>query len=261
MVKRVAIIRTLGTAGTPAGMVWSGASCTMAGVTTRPGAIIGALSVLLSAAVYLTSPHTVPVFHETQWYAGIAFAFLYVALSIRPLYTTFPRLPYASTALGSQPAFGISAFYFAVLHSYSGFWGFVGGFGGLRYWSGYFASSLCFGLLALCLLTIAAATSIPYLKRHMGAYWKFAHRFIYVAGVLILIHGVTVTIHLAHLQAILIVTYLSLLFLFGLHILRLDRYAAGRYHALPRRIVTVICFPVVSVVLFWSFFFLDHHAH
>ena len=261
MVKRVAIIRTLGTAGTPAGMVWSGASCTMAGVTTRPGAIIGALSVLLSAAVYLTSPHTVPVFHETHWYAGIAFAFLYVALLIRPLYTTFPRLPYASTALGSQPAFGISAFYFALLHSYSGFWGFVGGFGGLRYWSGYFASSLCFGLLALCLLTIAAVTSIPYLKRHMGAYWKFAHRFIYVAGVLILIHGVTVTIHLAHLRAILIVTYLSLLFLLGLHILRFDRYAAGRYHALPRRIVTVICFPVVSVVLFWSFFFLDHHAH
>ena len=36
---------------------------------------IYAASVLVSAFVLLTSPHTEPAFHETQWYAGAAFLF------------------------------------------------------------------------------------------------------------------------------------------------------------------------------------------
>jgi methionine sulfoxide reductase heme-binding subunit len=234
----------------------------MARMTAPPvGVIIYALSVLLTAAIHVTSPHTVPVFHETQWYAGLAITFLYVALLIRPLYVAFPRLPYEAGAVKSQQALGVSGFYFALLHSYFGFFGFVGGFQGLHYWSDYFAGSLLCGLLALCLLAIAAATSIPSLLRRMGSYWKPMQRSIYVAGVLVLVHGVTVTIHLVRVRAILMAAYPLVLFLLGLEILRVDRYATDRYRALPERLVTLICLPLVSVLLFWSLFFLDHHTH
>ena len=163
--------------------------------------------------------------------------------------------------MDSQRAFGVSSFYFALLHSYYGFFGFVGGLDGLRYWSAYFASSLLCGLVALCILAVATVASIPYLTRHMGQYWKYVPRIIYVAALLILTHGVMVTIHLARLKVILVVIYPLVLFLLGLEILRLDWYATGRYHTLPKRIITLICLPLASIVLFWSFFFLDHHSH
>jgi len=230
-------------------------------MTAPVGVIIYAFSVLLSGAIYLTSPHTVPVFHETQWYAGLAFAFLYVALLIRPLYGTFPRLPYEGGAVESQQALGISAVYFALLHSCFGFFGFVGGVQGLRYWSDYFAGSLLCGLLALCLLALAAATSIASLARRRRPSWKSMQGSIYVAGVLVLVHGVTVTIHLVRLKGILMAAYPLVLFLLGLEIRRFDRYATDRYRALPKRIVTLICLPLVSVLLFWALFILDHHVH
>jgi DMSO/TMAO reductase YedYZ heme-binding membrane subunit len=233
----------------------------MALVTTAVGATIYVLGIVLFGAIYLASPHAVPVFHETQWYAALAFGFLYIALLIRPLYVTFPALPYEHIALESRRALGISAFFFALLHAYFGFFGFVGGFQGLRYWSDYFAGSLLCGLLALCLLAVAATTSIPYVLRRMGRYGNSLHRCIYVAGILILAHSVTVTIHLLRLRDILVVIYPFLLLLLGLEMLRLDRYATGRYRRLPKRVVTVIGFPLASILLFWSLFLLDHHAH
>lgn len=230
-------------------------------VRTAVGVIIYVLSVFLAGVVYLASPHTAPVFHETQWYAALAFVFLYIALLIRPLYVMFPHLPYEDVAVESRQALGVSAFCFALLHAYFGFFGFVGGFQGLRYWSDYFAESLLCGLLALCLLAIATATSVPYLMQRLGRYRNSMHRCIYVAGILILAHSVTVTIHLLRLRAILIVAYPFLLFFLGLEVLRFDRYAAGRYHTLPKRVVTLIGLPIVSGLLFWSLFWLDHHAH
>ena len=233
----------------------------MAGVTTAGGIIIYVLGAVLSVAIYLTSPHTVPVFHETQWSAALAVTFLYVALLIRPLYRTFPHLPYAHVAFESRRALGISACCFALLHAYFGFFKFVGGFSGLQYWSDYYAGSLLCGLVALCLLAIATIASMPYVLRHLGRYGTSIHRSIYVAGILILVHGVTVTIHLLRLRAILVVTYPLLLFLLGLEILQFDRYATVRYPRLPRRVVTLVCLPLVSILLFWSLFFLDHHTH
>jgi DMSO/TMAO reductase YedYZ heme-binding membrane subunit len=58
----------------------------------------------------------------------------------------------------------------------------------------------------------------------MGRYWKPTQRLVYVAAILIVIHGVTVTIHLTHLRAVLIVTYGFLVLLVALELRRLDRY-------------------------------------
>jgi DMSO/TMAO reductase YedYZ heme-binding membrane subunit len=233
----------------------------MGRVRTAAQLTIYGLGGLLAGAVYLGSPHTVPVFHETHWYAALAFVFLYLALVIRPLYFVFPRLPHEDVAFDTRRALGVSAFCFAFLHAYFGFFGFVGGIDGLRYWSNYFAGSLLCGLLALGFLALATVTSAPSLTRRLGRYQTLVQRCVYVAAILILAHSVTVTIHLRRLKGILTVAYPFLLFLLGLEVLRLDRYVAGRYQWLPRRVLPLIGLPLVAALLYWSLFLLDHHAH
>ena len=222
----------------------------------RASLVIYACSLLLSGAVLLGSAHTLPAFHETQWYAGLAFAFLYLTLLVGALWP-------ASRASGTEArrALGVSTCYFALLHSYFGFYRFVGGLDGLRYWSRYFAWSLVAGLLALVLLCALTIVSLPWLVRRMGRYWKPTQRLLYVAAILILIHGVTVTIHLTHLRAILIVTYAFLVVLVALELHRVDRWVTRPRRALPANLATLVGLPALSVLLFWAFFFLDHHAH
>ena len=108
--------------------------------------MVYACSLLLSGAVLLTSAHALPAFHETQWYAGLAFVFLYLTLAVGPLQGT-PWLASHATGMEARRALGLSTCYFALLHSYFGFYRFVGGLDGLRYWSRYFAWSLFAGLL------------------------------------------------------------------------------------------------------------------
>src|SRR5438477_63713 len=50
--------------------------------------VVYACSLLLSGAVLLTSAHALPAFHETQWYAGLSFVFLYLTLVAGPLCPT-----------------------------------------------------------------------------------------------------------------------------------------------------------------------------
>ncbi|TMB60488.1 MAG: hypothetical protein E6J60_00720 [Deltaproteobacteria bacterium] len=203
----------------------------------RASLVVYACSLLLSGAVLLTSAHALPAFHETQWYAGLAFVFLYLTLAVGPLQGT-PWLASHATGMETRRALGLSTCYFALLHSYFGFYRFVG--------------------VLLCALAIA---SIPWLVRGMGRYWKPTQRLLYIAATLILIHGVTVTIHLTHLRAILIVTYGFLVVLVALELRRLDRYVTRSHGALPANLVTLVGLPTLSVLLFWAFFFLDHHVH
>ena len=217
---------------------------------------IYACSLLLTGAVLLTSAHALPAFHETQWYAGLAFVFLYLTLLVGALKP-------ASRATGTEArrALGVSTCWFALLHSWFGFYRFVGGLDGLRWWSRYFAGSLFAGLVALVLLCVLAIASLPALVRRMGRYWKPTQRLLYIAAVLILIHGVTVTIHLIHLRAVLIVTWVCLVLLLALELRRLDRSVGRPDGALPAHLVTLVGLPTLSGLLFWAFFFLDHHAH
>jgi len=220
---------------------------------------IYAASVLVSAFVLLTSPHTEPAFHETQWYAGAAFLFLYLTLLTGAVAgTTAIRVEAGPRA---RRALGVSACWFALLHSYFGFYRLVGGLEGLRYWSSYFARSLLAGLLALAVLCALSLMSLPGLVRRMGRSWKPAQRLLYAAAILTLVHVVTVTIHLRHLRAILIVTYALVTPLLMLELLRFDRWVVARHRALPRNLIALLAWPPVAAALFWAFFVLGHHEH
>src|SRR5215831_13241857 len=103
--------------------------------------------------------------------------------------------------------------------------------------------------------------SLPPVARRMGRWWKPAQRLIYVAAVLVLVHAVTVTIHLVHLRAILVGAYVALLPLVAVELIRLDRWARARSDRLPRNVFALISVPVASAMLFLAFFLIGHHEH
>ena len=192
----------------------------------------------LAALVLFTSPGDVPAFRETQAFAGLAFAALYLTL--------------VASVIGARGAIrralGISVFGFALLHAYLGFYRFVGGFEGLRYWSRYFAWSLAAGFMALALLGVV--TVAPRMRR-----------LVYPAAILVLGHAATVTIHLLQLRTILIVTYALVVPLVWAELVRLDRWVVGRVPRLRPHVLTAVTAPAASAILFWAFFVLGHHEH
>ncbi len=223
--------------------------------------VVYAVGGLLTALVFLGSAHQVPDFHDTQWHAALGFGFLYLALLVTPLYELWPGLPGRSRAREMRRALGLSALWFAALHSYFGWFRFVGGFDGLAYWSTYFRWSLVYGLIALAILVLLAVTSLPAAVRRMGSAWKPTQRLAYLAAVLMLMHGATVTIHIRNLRPLLGVAYVFVLLLVALEMVRLDRRVSRPRGFLPERTITVVGLPFAAAVLFWAFFVLDHHTH
>ncbi|MEN9328541.1 MAG: hypothetical protein RI947_1349 [Candidatus Parcubacteria bacterium] len=217
-------------------------------------------SLCVGIAIYSATYTAMGTLKAVQWYGFISFAYLYFTLLASPLYTTFPKLPYRPLYFKARKALGLSSFFFALPHAYIGFFGFIQGFEGLQYWSDTYVFSMVCGFIALLIMAVLALTSASGIKKAMGARWKYTHRTVYIAGVLILIHGVTVTIHILRLTPLLIASYIAVIFLLTLESIRLDRYFS-RYPIVPRHLVKSLGLPAVSGVLFWSFFLVSHHLH
>lgn len=222
--------------------------------------IVYGISMMVALLLYVTSSHRFLYIYETQWYGIVSFILLYFTLLPSPLYAVFPQFPYKQIYVKARKALGVSSFFFALIHSYLGFFQFVGGFEGLQFWSSRFAWSLFIGFISLLILTVLAITSLKYFIKRLGKYWKVLHRSIYVAGVLILIHGVTVTIHIINLQIYLVIAYIFLTLLFTLEAIRLDKHL-NKYKHIPSYSITKVLLPIAVVLLFWSFFFMNHHTH
>ena len=222
--------------------------------------IVYGISMMVALLLYVTSSHRFLYIYETQWYGIVSFILLYFTLLPSPLYAVFPRFPYKQIYVKARKALGVSAFFFALIHSYLGFFKFVGGFEGLQFWSARFAWSLLFGFIALVILTILAITSLKYFIQRLGKYWKLLLRSVYIVSILILVHSVTVTIHIINLQIYLIIAYIFLSLLLTLEALRLDRYLK-KYKRIPSYSITKVLLPISVVLLFWSFFFVNHHTH
>ncbi len=125
----------------------------------------------------------------TETYALTAITFLYFALLVSPLYSSFPNLPFRALYVKARRALGLSAFFFAVLHASFAFFGLLGGFGGLDFLNVKYLQAITLSFTALLILTIMAATSFDFMVRKLGRKWKMLHRLVYVAGSLIIIYA------------------------------------------------------------------------
>lgn len=158
-------------------------------------------SFLISLLVFLVITSTIGenrlrIIRLEQVYGILGISFLYFAVLATPLTKVFDALPHKDRYLKARRGLGVSAFYFSALHVAITFFGQLGGFGGLQFLTGKYLFSLALGVLALMILMLMTLTSTDWAIRVMTIrWWKFLHRFVYVASVAVLLHVFLISSH------------------------------------------------------------------
>lgn len=224
--------------------------------------IIILLSVLLSGLIYLFvsanySGNLITI-RLTQYYALLSLLYIYLALLTSPLFTVFPNLPFRPTYILARKSLGVSAFWFAFLHGNIAFFLQLQGFNGLGFLGSKYLIAIGISFTALIILTIMAITSLDRIIAKLGnKKWKMIHRFIYLAGVLILIHALMLGTHFSDLSQLipqLTIAFVSLLLL--LEAVRFDKYLNQKFSKTPLPkfgLTFTITTIMISITSFLSF--------
>lgn len=122
-----------------------------------------------------------PIFqHAGYW----AIRFLLLSLAMSPIYHYFGWKP----ALRLRKPAGLWAFAFAALHV----WLFIGD---ITWGKSWIQSYTRLGLVAFVILAMLTLTSNRAAMRLLGKNWKRLHRLVYVAGILVILHGLLAASH------------------------------------------------------------------
>jgi DMSO/TMAO reductase YedYZ heme-binding membrane subunit len=208
--------------------------------------LVFAFSALVAVAAYFIVTTQIPastfqITRLVETYALLAITYLYFALLASPLFSAFPHLPFKSVYLRARKAIGVSAFFFALIHSSLAFFLLLGGFSGLAYLTNRYLIAILLSFSALAILSIMATTSLPYFVVKLGRNWKKLHRLVYLAAVLILIHALLLGSHFSDLSTTIPqITFVALIFLLILEAFRLDKFIYSRLPNLPRYGIAVL---------------------
>lgn len=192
-----------------------------------------AFSLLLSTVVFswlrLMIPSDQLFYIRTQQVFGLlCIVYWYIALIISPIKYVVgkDRIKHIEFA---RRAIGVSAFYFALLHAGVAIWGQFGGIAQLQYLPTLFKWSLIGGTFGLFVLMIMAATSFDKVIGFMTfRKWKWLHRLVYAAGILVILHIWSIGTHLVytHVQ---IAAFIALFILSGLELYRVTKLISAKY--------------------------------
>jgi len=165
-----------------------------------------------------------------QIYGFIALGLIYFALLASPLTAVFPGFRYREQYIFARRGIGVAGFYFAVLHTALAFFGQLGGFTGVKYYTTTYSVSISLGTLALVVLLIMALTSFDGIIRAMSyRRWKLMHRSVYIAGLAIIVHFALIgSQYMNGVDAFFIITYLLIALLLVLEVLRFRIYLKKR---------------------------------
>lgn len=180
-----------------------------------------------------------------QLYGLLAVAYLYGALIISPLAFIFGKQR-MERLIFARRAIGVSAFYFTLLHGSIALWGQFGGIGNVGYLPSLFQWSFIAGAISTVVLGLMASTSFDKVIAIMTIRrWKWLHRLVYMASVLILIHAWSIGTHLAY-PMVQVVAFAFVATIVGLEMFRLTSQLNTRHLHLAR---------AESLVLFVSAWF------
>lgn len=181
------------------------------------------LSLVIAAYLRLEIPNDQLFYIRLQQLFGLFCIFYwYIAMTASPIGYIIgkhrtKKLEFARRAIG------VSAFYFALLHSVVALFGQLDGLSQLTYLPDLFKWSLLGGLIALVVLLLLAVTSFDKVIKFMTfRKWKWLHRFIYIGGILAMLHIWTIGTHLAY-GGVQIATFVALLVLVGLELYRIRK--------------------------------------
>jgi DMSO/TMAO reductase YedYZ heme-binding membrane subunit len=197
--------------------------------------IIYGFGVGLVAAVFIYVKKTAPIpelqaIRLTDWYALIAVVFLYASLLASPLYVALPQLPGRATYFSARRSLGMSAFLFACLHSFFAFFLSLQGFAGLNFLPPDYRSVIGLGFASLTILLILTIVSFGPMKRYLGGRWQVLQKFVYLAGVMILVHAALIGSHFVNLgRTVPQLSYLVVFLLLFLESIRIRQWLLARY--------------------------------
>ncbi len=174
-------------------------------------------SSLLSLAIYFYVTNFTPASYQTiritQIYALTATSFLYFALLAGPFTYNF-KTSLNSLYIKARRAIGVSAFYFAFLHYLFGIFGVIGGIMAVFSLPAKYILAISLSYTALIILLLMAMTSFDFMIKFMTfKKWKFLHRFVYIAGIFILIHALLIGEHFQSLSPISVIAAILITFL------------------------------------------------
>jgi len=185
-------------------------------------------SSILAGVVYFWAGNNTTLLVQT--YALLSVTFLYFTLLASPVARIFIFLPYRGLYLKARRALGVSAFLFALLHSYFAFFNVIGGFEGLQFLSGNYLLGVIIGTINLIILSLMAATASEVMVAKLTyPKWKLLHRFVYLVAILVVVHATIMGSHFADLSGIIPrVFYTLAAILLVLEVIRLYRFLKSR---------------------------------
>lgn len=185
-----------------------------------------------------------------QFYGFISLLYLYVAVLVSPLASLLGKGNNMEFVLFCRRAIGVSAFYFAFLHSVVALFGQLGGVDAVVSSPSTFYNAIVFGGFALTILLIMAITSFDKAVKLFGiTFWKWLHRLVYLAGIAILIHIWLIGTHVVYGWVQLLIL-LPIIFLLGLEALRITKSLSRKLDLLKRKdyyVTIAICIWVVMI--------------
>lgn len=218
-------------------------------------------SFILSLGIYLWISSTIPntalqSIKLTQYYALIAITYLYIAIIATPITKLFTFFPYRGTYIKTRRAIGVSAFYFGLLHGLLAFFGQLGGFEGLGFLTPKYLIAISISFIGLVILTLMAATSFDYMIEKLTFQrWKFLHRFVYLAGILILIHALMLGSHFADMSQIIpLIVFSAVFILLFLEGIRFDMYLQTKFPSTPKYGIFMVLLALALGAMAFYFF-------
>lgn len=169
-----------------------------------------------------------------QVFGLLALLYWYIALVLSPLSYLIGK-ERMQGILFSRRAIGVSAAYFALLHSGVAVWGQLGGIKELAYLPSLFQWSLTFGAIGLLILLVMAATSFDsIIKKMTFRRWKVLHRLGYIGGILVILHVWMVGTHSSY-GAVQLVGFMAFGILAGIESYRISTVLAQKFTDLKPR--------------------------
>lgn len=183
-----------------------------------------------------------------QVFGFLSLMYLYIALIISPLGYVIGKERVRHLAFARR-AIGVSTFYFAALHGGIALFGQLGGISNLANLPEIFKWSLLFGAITLVILGLMAITSFDKVVRFMTfRKWKWLHRLVYMAGVLIILHVWMVGTHLAY-SRVQIIAVVAIGLLLALEFFKLTRTLNRKYFKLSRSEAGALYLTIWAIVM------------
>ena len=230
--------------------------------------VIYIAGVVLAILVYVITVQQNPIFEIAalrlaRSFGLISFGLLFLALFASPLYKAFPEVPGKLWFTKAAKPFGVSAFFFALLHGHYAFFKVLRGFEGLSYLSTRYLLAVVVSTLTLGLLAILTAISFEYISNKLGESWKWLRKLVYVVAFLAPLHALLIGSHFTSGDSLIGQVFIFLwLLLLLLQEIRLHQYLCKRYPQVHPKItggILVVVFSVIFYVILLTDTFISHH--